>query len=85
MEVTMRFTLPEEREELAMAQNGPAYRAALDMVADNVFRPARKHGYPQDRHGIAELVQKIGPDANDLIWALERLFYEILEDCGAKL
>jgi len=85
MEVTLRFTLPDESEELAMAQNGRAYREAIDMVANNVFRPARKHGYPQDRHQIAEMIEKIGPDAEELIGRLESLFYEILEDCGAKL
>lgn len=85
MEVTLRFTLPDESEELAMAQNGHAYVEALRMTAEHIFRPARKHGYPQDRHQIAEMVEKIGPDAEELIGRLESLFYEILEDCGAKL
>lgn len=42
----LEFNLPEEEAEFQMAVNAASLQSALWDVAQDVFRPARKHGYP---------------------------------------
>lgn len=44
--VTLKFNLPEEREECDNAMQAGKYSGFLWDVENEVFRPARKHGYP---------------------------------------
>jgi hypothetical protein len=46
MKSTLTFNLPEEKEELNDALNGGKYKAALDTLYDDVFRPHLKYGNP---------------------------------------
>lgn len=78
MKATLTFTLPEEQEEFDLALKGLAAMSALSDVRDQIFRPARKHGYSNVT--ISELIAKIGDDALDLIHQLECQFQEILYD-----
>lgn len=81
---TLRFKLPEEHEEFEIAQKGGDYKFALWDIGQQVFRPARKHGYAED--DIRELIQKIGEeDATKLIGLLEQKFFEILDSRGIEL
>ena len=41
----LEFNLPEEEVELQMAMNAGNVQAAIWDVSQEVFRPARKHGY----------------------------------------
>jgi hypothetical protein len=50
---------------------------ALWDISQEVFRPARKHGYPDV--ALAELIDK-NPSAVDIIGLLEVKFHEILEN-----
>ena len=52
---TLEFKLPEERIEFETAVNAGAYKHVLWEVEQEVFRPARKHGY-RDRN-IQNLVE----------------------------
>ena len=83
MEVTMRFTLPEDDFDLKHAQRGYDYYLALKDCSDIIFRPARKHGYPDKQ--VQELVDKVGDDAYDLIDLLEQKFVDILADLNINL
>jgi hypothetical protein len=58
---TISFILPEEMEEFKDAVHVQDFKSVLYHVEQDVFRPARKHGYP-DRE-IETLVNAI----NDLI------------------
>ena len=92
---TLRFKLPEEQEEFRAATLGGAYAGAIDDVSNQVFRPARKHGYADIT--IQALIQKINarfsdtkdaehgcPEspAEELIGALESLYIGILDSAG---
>lgn len=81
-EVTLKFTLPEEKEELTQALNAGELHSALWSVAQEVFRPARKHGY-SDPNIQAALDKCI--EGEELVSLLEKKFYEILDEYGIKL
>jgi hypothetical protein len=46
MKTTISFTLPEEREELDAALKGSLYKASIDELYDQVFRPHLKYDKP---------------------------------------
>lgn len=74
----MKFTFStNEEEDARMILNAHRAHNALSDVANMVFRPARKHGYPDA--AIQTLLEKIGEDGYELISLLEKLFYEIRE------
>jgi hypothetical protein len=79
----MHFNLPDDAHDYRHAAKGYDYYLALRETADDVFRPARKHGYPN--RAIQDLVDKIGDDAEELIGLLESEFSEILVDLGINL
>lgn len=92
----LEFNLPEEQEEFDKAVKGGAAHYALFDVGQQVFRPARKHGYPDPT--LSELLSKLDAlvaehapaewpvdeygklNATDLIQLLERKFYEIVNE-----
>jgi hypothetical protein len=75
----LQFDMPEERQEAEAHMQGPAALDALFTIRQEVFRPARKHGYPDPE--IAALIEDIGEDlATELIGKLEGLFNEIVSD-----
>ena len=78
MKATLTFTLPEEQEEFDRALKGSAAMSALSDVRDQIFRPARKHGYGDSK--IELLLEKLGEDGTTLIHYLECRFQEILYD-----
>ena len=44
MKTTLEFDLPEEKEELQAALKGSLYKARIDELYDQVFRPHIKYG-----------------------------------------
>jgi hypothetical protein len=76
--VTLEFNLPEENEEFKACCNAASYVSALNNVRQELFRPARKHGYT-DRQ-ISDLLEKLGGDGEKLIGFLEDKFSQILMD-----
>ncbi len=53
----LEFQLPEEQEEFEQASSAGKLSAALFDVRQQVFRPARKHGY--SRADIQQLIEKL--------------------------
>lgn len=53
----LEYNLPEDKEDLDCALNGAKYKHALWEVGQEVFRPARKHGYPNVK--LQLLIDKI--------------------------
>jgi hypothetical protein len=75
----LRFKLPEEEVEFELAQRASDLNGAISDISNEVFRPARKHGYGDEE--ITELIKKLGEsDACALIGLLEKKFISILED-----
>jgi hypothetical protein len=46
MKTTLEFNLPEEKEELQDALKGSLYKARIDELYDQVFRPHIKYDKP---------------------------------------
>ena len=98
---TLEYNLPEDQEDLDCALNGHKYKYVLSDIAQEVFRPARKHGYPDTRlqsliEKLDELVEAYAPvdwpkdeygpmNATDLVGLLEKLFHETIDRQGVSL
>ena len=54
---TISFSIPEETQEFKDAVHVQDYKCVISAVEEEIFRPARKHGY-SDRN-IQELVDAI--------------------------
>lgn len=83
----LEFNLPEEQEEFEMAARASDYSIALWDIAQDIFRRARKYGYPPGK--IQDALEKMNVVASDgridnageeLIGLLEEEFYSILRD-----
>jgi hypothetical protein len=57
MKGILEFNLPEEQDEFDQAASAGKLSAALFDTRQQVFRPARKHGYSRD--DIQQLVEKL--------------------------
>ena len=81
MKAKLEFDLNDfqDRKEHTLALKGRDAYMAMHDIAYAVFRPARKHGY-NDSPDITALLEKLGPESNELIGLLEDRFYEILRD-----
>jgi hypothetical protein len=58
---------------------------ALNKIAEEVFRPNRKHGYGKE---IEDLFDALGDDAEivtEIVDKLETKFYNIIEELGLDL
>lgn len=98
MKATIEFNLPEEQEEFELAVKAGKYRAALWEISQQVFRPARKHGYSNMRiQTLLDTTDSVKVPAMDgytedmvgggteLIGELEKLFYQILQEEGIEI
>ena len=74
----LRFKLPDEDREFEKAQKAENFSLAINDISDEIFRPARKHGYYDEI--INELMKKMGDDAYTLIGLLEKKFISVLEE-----
>lgn len=82
MKITMEFNLPEESEELRLAQLGPKYSILLDRIEQEIFRPARKYGYGSTHTQkiqplLDSINEKMDGKGTELIGLLEELYYQI--------
>ena len=76
----MTFRLPDDEEDMRHCQRGYDYYLALTHIADDIFRPNRKHGYSSE-----PLRTLVGEEESEIITALEGVFYEILTKYGISL
>jgi hypothetical protein len=81
---------PDQKEEFRLVMQARQQLFALEEIADEIFRPARKHGY-KDKHieHLLKLSGNIEPEGygvgTELISALETKFYEILRNRGVSV
>ncbi len=78
--VTIRISCDDPEDDKAVRRLVSADRVyfALHDIHNDVFRPARKHGYADP--GMQALMDKAGDVGVELVGALERMFFSILED-----
>jgi hypothetical protein len=74
MKAVLEFNLPEEQQEFTHATKAIDYYIALEEIRNEVFRPARKHGYSSPL--IEKAIEQRDPIM--VINLLEDLFSEIL-------
>lgn len=84
----LTFDPAEESQEVEDFLRGPRALSCLWDIQQEVFRPARKHGYPDPV--VQVLLRKIDELHDDclgteLVGELERLFGEILNKHDVKL
>lgn len=80
MKSTIKFNLPEEREELNNALNGSRYKARIDTLYDRVFRPHIKHGKPL----IAKSEIEMEELTQEQLAIIEQIWYNVFnhfEEC----
>lgn len=75
MKATLEFDLPEEKEQFETALNAAKIQNAIYQISQEIFRPARKHGYADVR-----MAGKLTPEITEVISTLETMFYEILNE-----
>lgn len=77
--ITIEFPAEAEAESsLRRFLSADAAYAAIWDIAQEVFRPARKHGYPDS--ATQQELDKAGEAGAELVHLLEKRFYEILEE-----
>lgn len=77
MKATLSFNLPEEQDDFDIACKATKMSIALFEIRQQVFRPARKHGYADKE--LQDLIEK-SPEARLVVEKLEKLFSEICEE-----
>jgi len=65
MRATLSFELPEDQENFDLAVKGADAHLALWEISESIFRPARKHGYPDQN------IQNLLTNLDDLIEKLK--------------
>lgn len=76
--ITINTDEPSDNKEVIRLLKGNLGFIALHSIMQQVFRPARKHGYPDKK--LQTLLDKIGDDGYDLISELEDLAQSIIDD-----
>ena len=88
MKAILEFNLPEDEEEYEITSKATNMSSALFEIKQEIFRPARKHGYSDPE--ITKLLAKINSReaeegaGEELIGLLETRFYQILNDHDAN-
>lgn len=82
MKATLEFDLSEEKESFDLAVKASNMHSALWEIRQRVFRPARKHGYDDERMQkiLSDMTYEQALKAHELIAVLEEIFNEILEE-----
>ena len=86
--VTLKYKLPEEKIEFELASKGINYHNALWDVANEIFRPICKYGYPSD-YSAKEYFENLSQEEqiiiSNFVEKLQTQFYKILENYKAEL
>lgn len=76
MKAILEFNLPEDREDFEIYRKAIDMSITLDDLGNEVFRPARKHGYGGlHAQRLNELIED--EKVAEAISLLEELFYEV--------
>ena len=83
--VTIELNLEEIEDEIELKRYLTANDAymCLREIADQIFRPARKHGYSDAK--INKVLEDKEADHEDVIAVLEEKFFDILRENNVSL
>ena len=86
MKASLHFNLPKEREEFNNAAKANEMKSLLFEISQEIFRPARKHGYSDPRmKKFLEEGGQLKPEIADAIGVLEEIFYELASESGINI
>lgn len=86
MKAILEFNLSpgsEDADEFKLAIQASRMAAALGDILQELFRPARKHGYSD--LNLADMVAQHPEYSSELINMLEERFHKILQDRGVDI
>jgi hypothetical protein len=72
-----------DRKVIEHCLNGEKYFDLFEEIRDQVFRPARKHGYCDI--AINDALHKCGGNGEELIGELESKFFDVISEAGVQL
>jgi hypothetical protein len=75
MKASLEFNLPEDKEELDAALKGSLYKARIDELYDQVFRPHIKYGKPI----LEETESKMQELSEEQLLVIEALWKKVAE------
>ncbi len=76
MKIFYKFDPVRDREELGIFEKAVDMAAAFDIIEQEVFRPARKHGYSDPR------LRDLSDRDIEVISILEDIYFDIKRDKG---
>lgn len=79
MKTTIEFDLPEEKDQLENAINGSLYKARIDTLYTDVFRPHLKYDKPILEASVCKM-QELSEEQREVIEALWKKVAEHFED-----
>jgi len=74
----LEFNLPEENEDFDLAREGWRYHNQIEEIWQKVFRPYRKHGYPNLK--LNKVIEDNPEVAEVIIESLIEIYQEVLRD-----
>jgi len=86
MKASLHFNLPEEQNEFEDAVALGKMKAVLWDISQEIFRPARKHGYAD--HRMKKFVDENGDlkdDVAEAIGVLEEMFYDFIREYNVSI
>ena len=83
MKITMTFNMPDDASEHTLAMKASDLYLCLWDTTQEVFRPARNHGYSDA--AITKCLEQCGEHGEELVGLLEGKFHEILSERGVNL
>jgi len=81
-QATLKFKLPEEESEMKLALKAGDYQEALCRVADEIFRPAFKHGFQNEK---LQALLRENEVCYEVIGMMQDIFIGIIKDLDLEL
>ena len=86
MKASLHFNLPEDQNEFEAAVAAGRMKALLWDIAQEIFRPARKHGYPDiSMKKFTDENGELADNVAEAIGVLEEKFYEMVREYSIDL
>ena len=87
MKAKLEFDLDDfsDRKAHKRCVNATEAYIALQKIADEIFRPNRKHGYETDIENLFSILGDRKYLAEEIVYKLEEKFYNIIEELGLDL
>jgi hypothetical protein len=86
MKGILEFNLPEEQQEFETAVSAGRMKSLLWDISQEIFRPARKHGYSDHRmKQFLDTDGELKEEVAEAIGVLEQMFYEFVREHNVEI